>query len=489
VDELVDIPARSPAWAVRAKGEAGIGRPASGVNGQRQDAGQRTPDPGLDFDGPWRPYATHALHPFPAKFPPPLARWAIERFIAPGEWLLDPFAGSGTALVEARLLGRNALAAEIDPLSRLLTRVKATPLNPALVTAAKEQIDAFWDAHGRGTMLGRTSPVVAVPEFPNRDYWFNVNVQRDLVMLRTAIAQLTDRAVREFLLVVYSSIIIAKGPSTVANALDIAHSRGHHIDRAQPPDVWTRFCDRYQRALRGLREMWAQGDKNVETVVLGHDARALPYRARVADAVLSSPPYVTAIEYPRSHKFSVWWIGELLGVSNRIYEDLRAQYIGTENVHRRDRISLRERPVKLPTIARVTAALDELDEVRAGRTRRYFHDMRMALAEMLRVLKPDRQAILVVGDSNLRGLVVPTGACLIEIAESLNVDGGRFVHCGTLERTIRERSRQLPIKRRRNGAGISTEQIIMLQRRPARTIIPALPVNGAHSLIDSVEGA
>src|SRR5438034_10578141 len=68
----------------------------------------------LSFDDQWRPYATHGLHPFPAKFPPQLARWAIEHFTEPGEWLLDPFVGSGTALVEARILGRNALAAEID---------------------------------------------------------------------------------------------------------------------------------------------------------------------------------------------------------------------------------------------------------------------------------------------------------------------------------------------------------------------------------------
>ncbi len=57
----------------------------------------------LSFDGHRLPYATHGLHPFPAKFPPPLARWAIEHFTAPGECSLDPFVGSGTSLVEARL--------------------------------------------------------------------------------------------------------------------------------------------------------------------------------------------------------------------------------------------------------------------------------------------------------------------------------------------------------------------------------------------------
>ncbi|HZU77806.1 MAG TPA: DNA methyltransferase, partial [Dehalococcoidia bacterium] len=78
----------------------------------------------LSFDTHLPSYATHALHPFAAKFPPQLARWMVEEFSRPGETVLDPFAGSGTMLVEARLLGRNALAADIDPLARLIARVK-----------------------------------------------------------------------------------------------------------------------------------------------------------------------------------------------------------------------------------------------------------------------------------------------------------------------------------------------------------------------------
>ncbi len=119
-----------------------------------------------------------------------------------------------------------------------------------------------------------------------------------------------------------------------------------------------------------------------------------------------------------------------------------------------------------------------MDEERAGCVRRYFRDMHLAMAEMLRTLKPDRYAVLVVADSNLRGIVVPTGACLIEIAESLDVDGVRFVHRDTLVRTIRERSRQMPIKRGRNGDGMKTEEVLILQRRPARTLVAVGARNG-----------
>ena len=51
-------------------------------------------------------YATHGLHPFAAKCPPQIARWAIEKYSEIGDVVLDPMAGSGTTLVEAKLLGR-----------------------------------------------------------------------------------------------------------------------------------------------------------------------------------------------------------------------------------------------------------------------------------------------------------------------------------------------------------------------------------------------
>ena len=98
--------------------------------------------------------------------------------------------------------------------------------------------------------------------------------------------------------------------------------------------------------------------------------------------------------------------------------------------------------------------------------------MAAALAEKLRTLKPDRYAVVVVANAPLRGVVVPAATCLAEIAESLRVDGSRFVHRDTVTRPIRERSRQLPIKRGANPPAMQTEHVLILQRRPARRLLP-----------------
>ena len=69
-------------------------------------------------------YLTHGLHSYPAKFIPHIPRWFLGKYSQLRSTVLDPFCGSGTALVEANMLGMHALGVDINPLSSLLVRAK-----------------------------------------------------------------------------------------------------------------------------------------------------------------------------------------------------------------------------------------------------------------------------------------------------------------------------------------------------------------------------
>ncbi len=71
---------------------------------------------------------THGLYRYPARFSPHFARAAIDTFSDPGDWVLDPFVGGGTTVVEALALGRRVAGIDLNPLAILLTRAKSTPL-------------------------------------------------------------------------------------------------------------------------------------------------------------------------------------------------------------------------------------------------------------------------------------------------------------------------------------------------------------------------
>lgn len=429
----------------------------------------------LDFQADSRPYATHAVHPFPAKFPPQLVRWIIDNYTGPGETICDPMVGSGTTMVEARLTGRHCLATEIDPLSRLIARVKATPLDVGKIQKASEDLERrlaprFEVLRNACNLSPDRFPALddlELPEFPRRDYWFERRVCEDLAVLRDGIAGIPDRDVRDFFLVVYSSVIITKGPSTVANALDIAHSRAHHVDRSNPPDVMGRFRDRLRRCSRAMANFDNHPtlDRKVRVELVGEDARSLPLPDSSVDAIVTSPPYLTAIEYPRGHKFSLWWIGDLLGVSTQAYAALATEYIGTEQVRLPERRKLAAEPFGVAQLDTTITALEYLSEKRAGQARRYFRDMQLVLAQILRVLKPDRPAVLIVGDSVIRGLAVPTHSCLAALAEATVAGSSHFVVTAEISRTIHRDHRQMPIKRGQSGDGMKTEYVLVLQRR------------------------
>jgi DNA modification methylase len=434
----------------------------------------------LDFAGQKTAYASHGLHSFAAKFPPQLAGWGIEAFSRPGETVLDPMAGSGTTLVEARLLGRDALGADIDPLARLIARVKATPLPPELLEAATSallaDVEADFAALRRTRADGRpfrdAFPAVSIPDFPNRDYWFLPSVSEELALLRRRIDALEPLALREFFYVVFSALIITKSSTSVANVRDLAHSRPHRVEPRRTPDVPRAFQQRLARLRRGILDFGRRCDPSTSLRIVGDDARRLPLEDASVDLVFTSPPYVNAIDYPRAHKFSLHWLGDALGVTPEAYRALGRAYIGTDRVPIAECLALARAPVRGPsrlehTLARLAdsaAAGPHGGRRRAGVVRRYFEDMAAVLAEVGRVLRPGRHAVVVVCPSQIAGVTVETHALLAELAEARTE--GRLRHVETIPRTLDDAKRQLPIVRGRFGPGMRTEYVVVLRREP-----------------------
>ena len=73
--------------------------------------------------------APHDFYRYPARFSPVFAREAIKTFTKPGDFVLDPFCGGGTTLVEALSLGRRAAGMDVSSLATFLARTKTTPIS------------------------------------------------------------------------------------------------------------------------------------------------------------------------------------------------------------------------------------------------------------------------------------------------------------------------------------------------------------------------
>lgn len=392
----------------------------------------------LDFRDQDTGYASHDFHPFPAKFPPQLPHKFVLGLTGRDEVVLDPMMGSGTTIVEAILHGRNAVGFDIDPLARLITLVKTTPLSAENisevgnrviseagrnVTAHREHIlhelDVRWDAETRKFV----------------DYWFAPDTQVELMSLLLEIQNVPDASVRAFLELVFSGCIITKSGG-VSLAFDLAHTRPHRAKVARSPkgelilgdaladsdnprvqfltktvkSAITEFRKRLHQNIVSLQEL--KPDLYRPTLREG-DAQCLELPSESVDLIVTSPPYASnAIDYMRAHKFSLVWLGHSMGELS----DTRKEYIGGESV---SEFQFEELPAYTAGIVSEIATLD----ARKGLVlRRYYSEMYRVLREMYRVLRPGKASIVVVASSIMRGRDTETDRCLAEIGEQVGFE-------------------------------------------------------------------
>ena len=402
----------------------------------------------LSFKGQRTAYASHNTHAFAAKFPPQLPKTFIDELTEPGQRVLDPMAGSGTALVEAALAGRVGIGVDFDPLAVRISQAKITRLQSDEVLSLAENIADHAQLVLAEGGLGYTEKVLAGFGDATRafiEYWFQANTIAELGALIRAIRRLSSSPYREFLEVLFSSIVVTKSGG-VSLARDLAHTRPHKVSDKKIRNAIQAFSEKVVKSSAMLAEMQeAPG----EAYIVRSDSKNLPLPADSIDLIITSPPYANAIDYVRAHKFSLVW----LGYDIKSLSDLRRRYIGAE-------VRLEgEGHLQSETGNRTMRDITERDPRRAGVIARYFDEMTTSLGEMCRVLRRGRAAIIVVGSSTARDIVVPTALILAEIGEHVG-----FKLVGVKEREIDRDRRLMPISRRSTETGIEArmhrEQVI-----------------------------
>jgi len=387
----------------------------------------------LDFKGLNKYNAIHNFHSFAAKFPPQLPRLFIEYLTKPGEVVLDPMMGSGTTIVETILTGRRAIGFDIDPLAVEIALVKTTRLQKTRI------LEAYTELFNTIRYVLGNSPEVEealqkrFDEGTRKfiDYWFHPQIQKELMTIVLAIERIEDTDLQRFFKLVFSSIIITKSGG-VSRARDLAHSRPHLVKSKIPQNVMQAFSSRVKKTCSGLDDF---GQNASEPYIRQCDARQLPLPDSSVDLVVTSPPYANAIDYVRAHKFSLVWFGRSIASLT----ELRSKYIGTERANDSS-------PTGLPALAMSTIErVSELDKAKGRILTKYFQEMKIVLKELHRVLKKNKNAVIVIGSSTMRGVETQTHLNLVEIAEGLD-----FQIVGVAKRLIDRDKRMMPARNQRD---------------------------------------
>lgn len=314
-------------------------------------------------------YLTHNFHPYPAKFVPQIPRVVIEAFSRTGETILDPFCGSGTALVEANLAGRDAVGIDINPIAALAARVKTRVLSHSQIAAVRrlEARVQGWERELRAGMPMRrilAERRVRVPEFLNRDHWFQKNIQMELALIRSEAMGVKDLSAREFCLLALSAIIVK-----VSN--QDSETRWAAVPKGlKDGAAFTAFLAKLGDMVARITE-YARLTAGATRVIEQTVESRFPIRSEWVDLIVTSPPYMNSFDYYLYHKLRCYWLGF-------DHYKVQAAEIGSRNKH---------------------CDQSEGSDVYSKSMARFFE-------ESFRALKRRGFATIVVGDAIFRGQVV-----------------------------------------------------------------------------------
>ncbi len=391
--ELTDVAARRPAGTVT----EGLDAMLAALMGRTGDRRSRSLAESALKAQITTGHLAHDLHYYKAKFFPRLARSAINlcaRQLGPGPHrLLDPFVGSGTALVEAAALGIPSVGLDLDPLSVLISQVKlaAAGLDPALLTVEAERATARVAAGNPSDQAAILFPAWLTK---NRRMTSELADQfgREMHSLRAAVTG-CDPAVRPLFRVLISDAIARRVRmrflGTGVGRFSLTFSR------ATAPELFIRSLHRYARVTATFE--WLRRTVNLqlaEAQVLQGDARRLPDGLGPFDMIVTSPPYLPASSgresYAKARALSLIAL-EMLDPGD--VDALVDDSIG----------SMEANGVNLAALTAAERHLvewlqgDALRAIKAEPTARYFLDMAAAFREMFHTLRPGGMAVIVSG--------------------------------------------------------------------------------------------
>lgn len=348
----------------------------------------------------------HPIHPFPARMAPGIALEAL------GECndtlrVLDPMAGSGTVLAVAKSKGHRAFGVDLDPLAVLLASVWTRTVEPEVVNQQAAKVLDRAKREFDSLSLARAYPVGSDEETRSFiRFWFDDYVRRQLAALSVAIKRTQDSAVRNVLWCGFSRLIITKHAGA-SRARDLSHSRPHREWEYAPVKPFNKFTS----AVKAVTSNCPQASK-VRVGPACHvnigDARRLNHECGSIDLVLSSPPYLNAIDYMRCSKFSLVWMGYTVSELRQI----RGESVGAE-------ASLEEALSSdwVQSLIRQLAPKPRLSNRHHAILARYVWDMSSVLSEVSRVLRKGGRAVYVVGDSMIRSTFIRNSEIVRAVGE------------------------------------------------------------------------
>lgn len=383
-------------------------------------AGCRAFDPDVelfeaaDWNFSESPRSPSDVHPYPARYIPELPALALE-ILRPNGPVVDPFCGSGTTLVEAMRRGHDAIGVDINPIACLISRVKTTVWQDA--------DDRLLDVHARALVASAASGDLALQaelcaEIPRVDHWFDPWAQH---LLAGAVSYVRGLEMEDPW---RDRVALAISAATVRIGRQESDTRYAAISKPITRDGGLKAVESTLRRLSAwlVANRSAVEDRSAR-VICGDSRQLSELEDGCAAAAVFSPPYPNAYEYWLYHKYRMYWLGfDPIGVRETEL-GARPHYCKPNGLTADD----------------------------------FERQMAEVFKELHRVLRANGSAIVIVGDSQIRGEEVNNAAVL-----SRSSTNAGFELLASTFREIRKSSTSFNQQHSRARSG---EHVLLFSRR------------------------
>jgi DNA modification methylase len=366
---------------------------------------------------------THGLHKYPAKFIPQIPQWAINKYLnnKTDKYILDPFCGSGTTLVESALSGNYSIGIDIDPLSALISKVKTTKIDIKKLGIIVDWLKKY---------ILNCQTEKFIPDCQTLDHWFTKETIDKLSIIRSSTNKLpeffgntkTIKDIQDLLLICFSSVI-----RRVSNA-DNESQKTYvsHTKRKQPEKVFPLFLSQLDYFVEKITEFSTNPNlKPVEIIVSSSTNSLINLLKNIkVDLAITSPPYIKAIDYIYNQMVELFWIGDLFHMQTQnLQNEKKAQYIGNKQISTKEYVSYSpfNLLLNIDLLDQKLQQVFETDNKNGHKhsyiTYKYFIEIEKHFIEISKCLKSNAYYVMVVGDSKVSNIYFNTADFLIAIAE------------------------------------------------------------------------
>lgn len=405
-------------------------------------------------------YVTHGLHAYKGKFYPQLAKSLINiSNIEPGSVIFDPFSGSGTVALEGYLNGFQAFGCDMNPLAVKIAKAK-TEILQLPQSAVDRSLAAFSQSLKTSAQLYSNSSDQFSPEISDEiKKWFPEKVISKLNWLLKQIRLFGEDRLVSFLETIVSDCIREVSQQDPTDLR--IRRRALPIEDAPLIEL---FLQKLETQHRRLQHFWSVSSRRpfafqAPNIIHGDSRETVTFEKlglgeNSVDAIITSPPYATALPYIDTDRLSLMAI---LGIPSSVRKSVEERLTGSREIATSDKNAFE----KILYDEHASEALprkliDELKEIHqkniadgAGFRKlnmpslllRYFLDMKANITNTQNVLRADARAFYVVGNSKTKvgedWFPIKTTEWLMEIGDMVGLRASRHLDISVTTENLR----------------------------------------------------